>query len=246
MPFVVIALRTACPAYSCVLLNVLSELCWRRAFLFLPAVGQSCGVSVWHGPHSEHDLGWTSAADADDLCHQSGFQGSALAVALTNSRKHARPRITSPRPAQWWGQHASLTHFDCSVLKQQVMGFPRMSYVSLASVQRQRSRPGESGLATCPNYKWAVLSLTSSRLKMSCLHLVRVQFPFQKGSFSLSLQRGWADKCSWPYVLLGMPRKLSWGCSRVLQRMITNQYTATTCWIFIYNAGILRIKNTIS
>lgn len=102
-------------------------MCRRRAFLFLPAVRQSCGVSAWHGPHSEHDLGWRSAADADDLCHRSGFQGSALAIALTNSRKHARPRIISPRPAQWWGQHYSLTHFDCSVFKQQVMGFPRMS-----------------------------------------------------------------------------------------------------------------------
>lgn len=36
----------------------------------------------------------------------------------------------------------------------------------------------------------------------------------------------------------------NWGVSRVLQRMITNQYTATTSWIFIYNAGILLIKKT--
>lgn len=98
-----------------------------------------------------------------------------------------------------WGQRPNMTHFDYSVLKQQVTGLPRMSSVSLASVQRQHSGPRESWLATCPIYKWAVLSLTSSKPKMSCLHLVRVQSPFQDGSSSLSLERGCADKCSGSY-----------------------------------------------
>lgn len=64
-----------------------------------------------------------------------------------------------------------------------------MSSVSLASVQRQHSGPRESWLATCPIYKWAVLSLTSSKPKMSCLHLARVQSPFQDGSSSVAAER---------------------------------------------------------
>lgn len=123
-----------------------------------------------------------------------------------NCHRHAcTQHIRPPHPVQW-GQ--ALFCLIIVSLSNRWWGFPRMSSVSLASVQRWSTGPGECRLATCPIYKWAVLSLTSSKLKMSCLHLVRVQFSFQKGSRSLLLQRGRADKCNRPYVLLGTPRKL--------------------------------------
>ena len=183
-----------------------SETCWQD--VSSGTTGQCSGVSAWHSAHGEHDPGWRSAADADDLCHWGGFQGSALTTALTSLETHThRHTHTHTHPHQMntsalhtlRGQRPNMTHFDYSVLKQQVTGLPRMSSVSLASVQRQHSGPRESWLATCPIYKWAVLSLTSSKPKMSCLHLVRVQSPFQDGSSSLSLERGCADKCSGSY-----------------------------------------------
>lgn len=113
------------------------QLCWFECFVRdvlagrhfpppPPAVGRSCGVSAWHGPHSEHDLGWRSAADADDLCHCSGFQGSALAVVLTNPRKPAQTclRTTHPTTPPCPVVRPGTLLFDYCVFKQQVTGVP--------------------------------------------------------------------------------------------------------------------------
>lgn len=66
--------------------------------------GQCSGVTAWHGPQTEHDLGWRSAADADHLCHWGGFQGSAMAAALTSLGRHAHTHM-----------HELYTHCEASV-----------------------------------------------------------------------------------------------------------------------------------
>lgn len=97
-----------------------------------------------------------------------------------------------------WGQRPSMTHFDYSVLKQQVTGLPRMSSVSLASVQRQHSGPTESWLATCPIYKWAVLSLTSQVSRRCHVFILREFNPPFRMDQALCRWRE-ADKCSGSY-----------------------------------------------
>ena len=178
----------------CCFLSLCSEMCWQAASfsVCMCMTGQRCGVTAWHCSYCEHDLGWRSAADADDLCHWGGFQGSVLTAALTSRRKtqtHRHALDEHIRPVQTVrGQCPSMTHFDYSILKQQVAGLSRVSSVFLASVQRQHSGPRENWLAKCPVYLWAVLSSTSSELKMSCLHLARGSIPLS-GQIRLSVTR---------------------------------------------------------
>lgn len=164
--------------------------------------GGGGGVAAWRSSYCEHDPGWRSAAaDADDLCHWGGFQDSALTAALTSQGKHtptqthththtpdkhirlARTRRESGVPVWPTLIILSLSNRWQGFPGCHLCGWPLFRGGSLGSTESSR-------LARCPIYKWAVLSLTSSEPKMSCLHLARVQSPFQDGSSSLSLQRG--------------------------------------------------------
>lgn len=93
MTFAVAAWRNVHIAYPCSLIGAFGN---QRNVLagsiFLWTTGQCSGVTAWHCSYREHDLGWRSAADADDLCHRGGFQGSALTAALTSQGKHTHPR----------------------------------------------------------------------------------------------------------------------------------------------------------
>lgn len=165
-----------------------SEKRWQAACFFCclpPDIRGGGGVAAWRSSYCEHDPGWRSAAaDADDLCHWGGFQDSALTAALTSQGKHTHQRkhthtstrthqINTSRSHTAWVRRPSMTHFDYSVLKQQVTGLPRMSSVRLASVQRRQFRiHGEQQAGkmpdlqvSCPiiDIKWAQDVMSSSR-----------------------------------------------------------------------------------
>lgn len=169
------------------------HVCWLGAYLNQRSVGRrrvfllfttGCsGGGTWRSSYCEHDPGWRSAAaDADDLCHWGGFQDSALTAALTSQGKHTPTQthirtctrqINTSGPLTAWVRRPSMTHFDYSVLKQQVTGLPRMSSVRLASVQRRQFRiHGEQQAGkmpdlqvSCPitDIKWAQDVMSSSR-----------------------------------------------------------------------------------
>lgn len=96
----------------------------------------------------------------------------------THQRKHTHAhtrtrQINTSGSHTAWVRRPSMTHFDYSVLKQQVTGLPRMSSVRLASVQRRQFRiHGEQQAGkmpdlqvSCPiiDIKWAQDVMSSSR-----------------------------------------------------------------------------------
>ena len=95
--------------------------------------GQCSGVSAWHSAHGEHDPGWRSAADADDLCHWGGFQGSALTTALTSLETHTHRHTHTHTRIRW-------THQPCTRSEASVPIWPTLIILSLSN--RWRGFPG--------------------------------------------------------------------------------------------------------
>ncbi len=109
-------------------------MCWQAAFFFFfCTTGQCSGVTAWHRSQCEHDLGWRSAADADDLCHWGGFQGSALTAALTSLGKDTHTHTHTLAWIRW--THQPCTHYEASVPV-----WPTLIILSLSN--RWRASPG--------------------------------------------------------------------------------------------------------
>lgn len=158
--------------------------------------GQCSGVTAWHGPQTEHDLGWRSAADADHLCHWGGFQGSAMAAALTSLGRHTRAHTHASALHTLWGQRPGMTYFDYSVLKQQVMGFPGCHLCRWPLFRDSIQDPGRAGWQHARST--SELSYHWHQVSRRCHVFILWEFnpPFRMDQALCRWREGCADKCS--------------------------------------------------